>query len=457
MIKPEENINTDINQKPSTPGSVKKQRVTVIICSVAVLILIFMICYFVTYRENMAERLAAEREMAEINAVLNVETIYSNVYVNDINIGGLTKEQAKQTLEAQNTSAMTTEKIGYIWDDENYHREFTFEQLGASYDFDRAINEAYSFGRINSDPRARYAEIIENKDRGTYIRADWVFDEKKAEECVDLVCKDIDKDAVNASVSYSGGKLSFSDSQTGRKVDRDRLVEMTNSVLETRESGDIVLEVEITEPEFTREELEFEPKVIGSCTSAYGTGNNDRVENLRIAAEKINGKIIYPGKTFSTNEALSPFTEESGYKYAGAYINGELVEDIGGGVCQVSSALYNAALNAELYIAERYNHSKKVGYMDYGYDATLAGDVKDLKITNNTSAPVIIQAKLENNAVKIDIVGKEEHDPGRTIEFFNKKTGETDSTVTYELYKNIYQNGELTDTVKINKSTYNTK
>ncbi|MCD7777684.1 MAG: VanW family protein, partial [Clostridiales bacterium] len=363
---------------------------------------------------------------------------------------------AIETLESQISSVLTELTITFRCDNFGYSREFTFKDLGVSYDFEGSVDEAYNFGRENSDLKQRYAEVMENKDRGKYLDSEWIYDNTKIEECVQLICDDIDVEPVNSEYLYEDGVITVTDSSSGRKVDKDRTVEMTMELLPIKRSADVMVPVEQLAPEFTREDFEFTSTTIGSYSSNYGGGTSNRVTNLSVAASKLNGQTILPGETFSTNDCFSPYDEASGYAYAGAYVNGELVEDIGGGVCQVSSALYNAALMAELEITERYNHSKKVGYMDYGYDATLAGDVKDLKITNNTGYPLIIKASLENGAVVISIDGYEVHDSGRTLEFYNELTDSTSTSVTYALYKKVYENGELVDTVKINTSTYKT-
>ncbi len=456
MSKLEENIQAD-NIKPGLTNAQKKLRGTIIICTVAFVLLAVLIAVFIILRDELAERMAEEREEAEIKAVLDVDTIYSNVYVNDINIGGLTKEQALETLESQVATILTERTITFRYDTLVYSREFSFAELGVSYDFESAVEEAYNFGRENSDLKQRYAEVMENKERGKYLDANWLFDDTKVDDCVQLICDDLDSDPVNSEYIYENGTITVTDSYPGFKVNKERTAEMARELLPIRRAADVMIVVDQVAPEFTKSDFEFTSSTIGTYSSAYGSGNDDRITNLRVAASKLNEQVIMPGETFSTNDCFSPYDEASGYKYAGAYVNGELVEDIGGGVCQVSSALYNAALLAELEITERYNHSKKVGYMDYAYDATLAGDVKDLKITNNTGYPVVILAGLENNSVAVSIVGYELHDSGRTLEFYNQKTNETESTVTYELYKNVYENGTLIDTVKINKSTYNTK
>jgi vancomycin resistance protein YoaR len=187
---------------------------------------------------------------------------------------------------------------------------------------------------------------------------------------------------------------------------------------------------------------------------------------------------LYPDEEFSTNEHFLPFTEKNGWREAGTIVQGKIEDSIGGGMCQVSTALYDALLEAEVQITERYNHSLKVNYSEYGMDAALAGDYKDLCFKNDTGAPLYIEAYVTRSNVVINIYGKEIHDAGRRIEFESKlidtiEPGDPiityDSTLpegtenittyalkgrVYELYKKIYENGELKDTVKINTSNY---
>ncbi len=456
MNKAEEN--TEGRSIIISDSNKKKTIGTVIICSTAFVILIIMAAVFFIFRDNMLKKLAAEREEAEIKAVLDVDTIYTNVYINDINVGGLTKEQAKEFLESQVFGDLDYYDVTYKYENMNYSRKFTFNELGVGYDLDEVIDRAYNFGREEGvDIRSRYAAVMENKDRGCYLNANRTYDDEKLASCIDLICKDIDVEPVNAEYKYNNGEVTVTDSSPGRKVDKDRTISMTNELLPMGSSFDIMLMVDTVEPKYKKSDFEFTSSEIGSYTSAFNSGDENRVANLSVACSKINNAVIMPDETFSVNAALSPFTEENGYKYAGAYVGGELVEDIGGGVCQVSSALYNAALYAELEIVERYNHSKKVGYMDYGYDATLAGDVKDLKLKNNTGYPVVLRTYIENGAVVAKVIGYEAHQTGRKLEFYNEKTGENDNTVSYALYKKVYENGALKDTVKINSSTYNKK
>lgn len=131
--------------------------------------------------------------------------------------------------------------------------------------------------------------------------------------------------------------------------------------------------------------------MLGTFTTSYSTSGANRSGNVKNGCSKINGTLLYPGDSFSAYETVSPFTEANGYYMAGSYSNGMVVESLGGGICQVSTTLYNAVLLAELDVTERFNHSMIVNYVDPSADAAISGTAKDLKFTNNLDCPVYIE------------------------------------------------------------------
>ena len=125
----------------------------------------------------------------------------------------------------------------------------------------------------------------------------------------------------------------------------------------------VELVVDVANPRGTKEELEKVKDVIGTYTTDFHTSGSARTANVINGCRLINGTTLYPGDTFSAYEHVNPFTEENGYYLAGSYLNGMVVESLGGGICQVSTTLYNAVLNAELQVDERFNHSMIVSYV----------------------------------------------------------------------------------------------
>lgn len=218
--------------------------------------------------------------------------------------------------------------------------------------------------------------------------------------------------------------------------------------------------------------------ILGEFRTYYGDSSESRAANIENAAKKIDGTVLKPSEVFSCKDTIAPFTKKNGYKPAGTYENGKVVESIGGGICQISTTLYNAVLKAELKIVERAAHSMMVSYVDVSMDAAIAGDYKDLKFKNSLKDPVTIHATTEDGWLIIEIEGTETRSTEREIKFetvilSKTKPGEDVITIDEsreddyykvtqtahtgyqaELYKIVYENGKLTDKVQINKSSY---
>lgn len=148
----------------------------------------------------------------------------------------------------------------------------------------------------------------------------------------------------------------------------------------------------------------------GSFSTRFDASNKNRAKNIELAAETINGKVLSPGERFSFNSVVGNTTAAKGYLKAGAYSAGELVENYGGGICQVSSTIYNAALYANLEIVERYNHSAVVSYVDPGLDATISYGSRDFKFKNSRQYAIKINAKANNGILEVEIRGIKEDD-----------------------------------------------
>lgn len=212
-------------------------------------------------------------------------------------------------------------------------------------------------------------------------------------------------------------------------------------------------------------------------TTYYGSSNQSRCSNIEHAADLLNGTVIGPGEIFSCSGTIGPVTEENGYKPAGTYVGGKVQEGIGGGVCQVSSTLYNAALLAGLTVVERSPHSMIVSYVEPGRDAAIAGDYKDLKLRNDFQHPVVIEASAKDGTICMTIhtaqedtgavvslvsVIVSETEPGEPVitvdeskpEDYYKVTQKAHTGYVAELYRVISRNGVEILKEKVNTSTY---
>ena len=217
--------------------------------------------------------------------------------------------------------------------------------------------------------------------------------------------------------------------------------------------------------------------MLGTFTTSYSTSGPSRSQNVANGARLINGTVLYPGDTFSAYEVVSPFSRENGYEMAGSYLNGKVVDSLGGGICQVSTTLYNAVLLSELEVVERSNHSMIVTYVDPSADAAIAGTYKDFKFKNDTDAPIYIEGYTADKKITFTIYGEETRPANRTIQYVSQTLSVTEPGVVIiadpgqpigfravegahrgmqaELYKHVYVNGVEESVTKVNKSTYN--
>ena len=208
-------------------------------------------------------------------------------------------------------------------------------------------------------------------------------------------------------------------------------VEEAKKILQ-EDKEEYVIKLTLTQPKVTVKDIGTEafPDKLSDFTTMYDPGNKDRSTNLRIACEKLNGKVIMPGETFSYNQTLGPRTVAAGYKNGKIYENGKVVDGIGGGICQISSTLYNAVLEANLEIVERRNHQFVTSYVGPGRDATVVYGITDFRFKNTRNYPIRLVASSKNGIASVAIYGiKEENE--YTFEFKTNTIGTIPYTTQY--------------------------
>lgn len=261
-------------------------------------------------------------------------------------------------------------------------------------------------------------------------------------------------------------------------VDLGMEIEQIQELLkEDKEEYEIPLK--ITQPEVTINDLGEEafPELISTFKTKYDAGNKNRTTNLRLAANKIDGVVLMPGEVFSYNKVVGERTIEAGYKEAKIFSNGQVVDGLGGGICQISSTLYNTALLANLEITTRRNHQFTTSYVDPGRDATVVYGSQDFEFKNTRNYPIKIKVSVNGGIAKIDIYGiLEETEYEVVIE--TKKVQTIAYTTKYiddasldegtevvvqkgangskvEAYKVLKLNGQIVSRTLLSKDTYN--
>ena len=216
------------------------------------------------------------------------------------------------------------------------------------------------------------------------------------------------------------------------------------------------LVLELTEEYLTtvveKGSLSYSPDFVlaGSCTTSFSGSSSNRIGNIRIAAGNINNLVVMPGQEISVSDAIRPRTSANGYKPAGTYVNGRTVQSVGGGICQVSSTVYNAVKNAGLEILERHPHSMPVHYLPLGLDAAISSGSKDMRFRNPWSAPVILQAYTKGNNLTVNCLVWNQDLDGRSFKLWAKNTG----SLSAKTYFTTYRDGKEVSTDFVGTSRY---
>ena len=333
-------------------------------------------------------------------------------------------------------------------------------------DVDGAVDIAFSLMRDNTLVYETFMAEVAQISNGRDITPAPIYDKPSVEGFVAALAQIIDVPAVNSKpdIDKETNALVFVSEVPGKGIDQPALID---AILQADPlSGDTIqIPITVLEPTTTREMLEGKYTRRGpGYTTSFSDSTKNRKYNIRFGADKINGTILKPGEVFSANDTLGKRTRKNGWKNAGAYEGGEVVQQAGGGVCQLSSTLYNAVLYADLEIVERRNHSMPVHYVMRGRDATInsVGNIIDFKFRNNTSGDIIILAYTEGNNLHMEIYGLPfETDEYDRIEIRTKQTGSQGIKTEYtyddtkkETYKKTTSNGSKGYTVRTYKDYY---
>lgn len=406
-------------------------------------------------------------------------TITKGVFIDEVDVSGLTAKEAKDKIDVF-LDELGEREVTLMADDNTVSANL--RELGFSYKLNDVINQALKLG-TSGNLIKRYKDLKDIAHDKIIYPLEFTLDANIVREFVVNKASVFDINPVDASVSRKNGKMIYTDHILGKRVDIDATVQnIMNLILNSWNRENIYLDASMEDvtPIYTRDILELCNTKLGSFSTEYADSAEGRAANLANGARLINNTVLYPGEVFSGYEHLAPFNRENGYYVAGAYSKGKVIDSVGGGACQVTTTLYNAALEAELEIVERQPHSMTISYVNLSRDAAIAGTYKDLKFKNNTDVPILIQAYTKGRKITFTIWGYETRDTdNRKIEFETRVLAETsppadviyeDPTkpITYrkvtqsahrgykaELYKVVYENGVEVSRTLINKSSYN--
>ncbi len=447
-------------RKRSRERKLRRKRRLIILSACAALLIAVIIVICVIHSKSGSKD--TENTDGITTEIKESEKIEDGVFIQSVAVGGKNYAEALQAVSEYIETLSDKELIVEV---NGNNAVTTLGKLGLSCDTEQYVTQAFS---------AKENESIE-------LRFD--LDSEKVAKFVKNKCCDFNVQAKNAGLKRKDGEFKVTKSKTGKQVDEAATAELIMNTAATSAAASYAVNVSAvikeTEPDYTSEDMAKCSDVLGKFSTTFSEGETKRSHNLRNAVGFIDGSIVYPGDTFSVADTIYPLSEDNGYEEAPSYADGEVVESLGGGVCQVSTTLYNAVLRAELEIVERSPHSMVVTYVQPSMDAAIAGDYKDLKFSNNTDTPIYIQGYCGGGVITFTIYGNETRPAGRTVSFesvkaetiqpgkdivtedktqpegYEKVTQQAHVGYVANLYKIIYENGVEQSREKVNYSRYN--
>ena len=438
--------------------------------------------YAVEKEKQMVETIVSEaRAQAEIiqneqdQIIINSwsEKVYPGVSVMGTDLSGMTKEEAKNLLDTEVASKLREYTLNVSAKDQTF--TLTLAEIDIVVDSATLADEAVKLGKDLAD-KEKLSRIYRTQEEELGIT--FGHNEEKISEFIKKVTGAVNQKAKNATITRSGGSFTIGKHAEGRVVDEAKLMrDLQEAINELNPDVVVLADILVSQPEIKAEALAKIDSQLSAYTTNYASSAAGRKYNVGFAASKINGTVIMPGETFSYNEEVGPITAAAGFQNAGVFIGNKVEEGIGGGLCQVSSTLYQAALHSNLKIAQRRNHSMAVSYLKPGMDAVVYGPYLDLKFTNTYNNPIYISAYGDNNNLTIAVYGHKADMGGYTYKIFSETTSVTKPTTiekedptkyvgeteiefkpvtgyTSKTYKQTIKNGAVVKTEVISQDTY---
>lgn len=469
-----------------------------ILCSIFILLLVTVYCTF---------------------SLINVKssTIVKGVYIKNIDVSRLTKEEAKKKI-TNYISSVIPEEIKLTHND--FETSLSSSQLSINFNTDEAVDMAYNVGKTGNIFQ-RNLTILKSLFTKTNIDPGFSIDMDQLKKDLENISTKLPDKVIESSCYIDGNKLVITKGKTGKviKVDESAKyikqainnLQLENNSLELitedstpneinldavyneihkepvnayysqnpyvvhpsengmdfgitldeaknmlkEEQDEYVVPLKVLYPSVTTNMIGTEafPDLLSEFSTKYAASNKNRTTNLILAAKKINGTVLMPGETFSYNKVVGARTIQAGYKEAPIYVSGRVEDGIGGGICQITTTLYNAVVYANLDIVERSNHQFVPSYAGPSRDATVVYGAIDFKFKNNRDYPIKITCSVSGGIANFKIWGLKS-DNDYEVQISSRTTGKTSTAIYSEAYKILKKNGNVVSTTLLSKDTY---
>lgn len=372
--------------------------------------------------------------------------IAKNIFVEGIDVSNLTKEEA---INYVNENVI----LGEL--QLNYNGETNVispDEIDLKYNTSEVVDEAYHYTKTDSyfENVKRFFDLNKNS-KNLEIKS--LYNENKLSEKIQNISDSINVDMKNAKVYISdSGNISVSSATIGKELDIASTKESIYDAIKNKDYKSIDLKVNIKEPKISTEAVKSVNTLLAEFSTKFSTKDSNRVTNVVLSAKATSDVLLMPGEEFSYNNLTGKRTASNGYKDAPVIINGKLEQDVGGGVCQVSSTLFNSVLYSGLDVTSRRNHSLKSSYVSIGRDAMVSDGGSDFRFKNPYSHPVYIKNTVSNGVITSKIYGNISDKKNISIKVEPYTTEGLDAAKTYIEYKD--SNGKVIRTQYISNSVY---
>lgn len=415
----------------------------------------------------------------QVRAQEEENKILAGIFIEDMSLEGKTLQEAKAMVEDY-VESIQGKVITLIAVDGN-QVQVTPADMGLTWSNQDILDEAANIGKTGNIVQ-RYKATKDLQYQNRVYKLEFDIDRELVKNILTGQCAVYNKEAMDATLTRVDGNFVINSGQNGQIIDEATSIELISNYFHDswdREDNSLKLAIIEDNSRGSEEELSKVKDVLGTFTTNFKTSGSSRSANVRNGCQLINGTTLYPGDEFSTYNAVSPFTQANGYYMAGSYLNGQVVDSLGGGICQVSTTLYNAVLLSELEVTERHNHSMIVTYVDPSADAAIAESAgKDFKFVNNTEAPIYIEGyTTDDKTICFTIYGMETRNSNRQVRYESEVISKTypDTEVIYtdgslpvgsisvqsahigykaNLWKIVTENGQEISREMVNSSSY---
>ena len=426
ILEPIQDIGIPRPRKSSSAAARKRkkkkqqQRMIIILGAVFAVLLSFFLFMFIRNQQIAAAEAAAqiaaeeaaraqlEKEKQEFEAIVRSDKFLEGITVNGVAIGGMTTDEAKTALAPVIQSLTAQRQLQLVYDNKLFPLDLS--NMPSTVNTDAVLKEAFDLAKTAIDYTSLMAVVEDTRTNGHELTLSVSYDLSSLNTAVAQIASQIDIPAQEAQVTgvdKDTHQLTFKNEVVGYVVDQPALINLIADAVKTNSKNPITIPIIVTQPTLTAAALQGQYVLRASATTDFSSSTSERKYNVRKGAGLINGSVLKPGETFSTNDTLGVRSTGNGWKMANAYESGAVVPQAGGGVCQLSSTLYNAVVKGDLEIVYRRNHSMPVAYIKEGLDATInsVGNIIDFQFKNNTTSDIVIIGYTSGNKLTFEVWG----------------------------------------------------